>query len=92
MTTFISDSYDALDDILTQMKSLKLIIYPGENVTDCSAAISVDADHLDSDGVFNPENIGYITRIFEDTFDSRFYMWAILKYREVTEFIKKLRE
>ena len=47
MTTFLSDSYDALEDILTQMKSLKLIIYPGENVTDCSAAILVDAEHLE---------------------------------------------
>ena len=35
--------------------------------------------------------IGYITRIFEDTSDSIFWLWAIQKYKEVMEFIKKLR-
>ena len=37
MTTFLSDSYDALEETLNHMKSLKLKIYPGENVTDCCA-------------------------------------------------------
>ena len=39
MTTFLSDSYDALEETMNQMKSLKLKSYPGENVTDCCAAI-----------------------------------------------------
>ena len=43
MTTFLSDSYDALEENLNHMKSLKLKGYPGENVTDCCAAILVDA-------------------------------------------------
>ena len=73
------------------MKSLKLKSYPGENVTDCCAAILVDSERLESDGAFKPEHLGYITCIFEDTSDSRFRMWAIKKYTEVTEFIKKLR-
>ena len=34
MTTFLSDSYDALEETLNHMKSLKLKSYPGENVTD----------------------------------------------------------
>ena len=34
MTTLISDYYYALEETLTHMKSLKLKIYPGENVTD----------------------------------------------------------
>ena len=34
MTTFFSDSYDALEDTLTHVKSLKLKIYPGEKVAD----------------------------------------------------------
>ena len=72
------------------MKSLKLKSYPGENVTDCCAAILVDAERLESAGAFKPENLGYITRIFEDTSDSRFRLWTIQKYKEVTEFIKKL--
>ena len=73
------------------MNSLKLKIHPGENVKDCCAAILVDAEHLESAGAFNPEHLGYITHIFEDTSDSRFRLWDIQKYKEVTEFIKKLR-
>ena len=33
MNKFLSDSYDALEETLTHMKSLKLKIYLGENVT-----------------------------------------------------------
>ena len=72
------------------MKSLKLKSYLGKNVTYSCAAILVDAERLESDGAFKPEHLGYITRIFEDTYDSRFLLWAIQKYKEVTEFIKKL--
>ena len=43
MTTFLYDSYDALEETLTHTKSLKLKSYPGENVTDCCAAILVDS-------------------------------------------------
>ena len=64
MTTFLSDSYDSLEDNLNHMKSLKLKSYPGDNVTDCCAAILVDAECLESAGAFKPENLGYTTRIF----------------------------
>ena len=80
MTTFLSDSYDALEETLNHMKSLKLNSYPGENVTDCCAAILVDSERLESSGAFKSEHLGYITRIFEDTSDSRFRLWAIQKY------------
>ena len=40
---------------------------------------------------FQAWHLGYITCIFEDTSDSRFCMWDIQKYKEVTDFIKKLR-
>ena len=50
----------------------------------------VDAERLDSAGDFKPEHLGYITRIFGDTSESRFHLWYIHKYKEVTEFIKKL--
>ena len=46
MTTFLSDSYDALEETLNHMKIIKLKSYPGENVTDCCAAILVDAGAL----------------------------------------------
>ena len=90
MTTFLSDYYDALEETLTHMKSLKLKSYPWENVTDCCAAILMDADRLESVGAFKPEHLEYITRIFEDTSFSIFHLWAIQKYKEATEFIKKL--
>ena len=73
------------------MKSLKLKSYPGENVTYCCAAKLVDAERLESARAFKPDRLGYITRIFEDSSDSIFRQWGIKKYKEVTEFIKKLR-
>ena len=44
MNTFLSDSYDALEETITHMKSLKIKSNPVENVTDCCAAILVDAE------------------------------------------------
>ena len=87
MNIFLSDSYDALEETLTHIKSLKLKIYPGDNVKYFCAAILVDSERLESSGAFNPEHLGYITRIFEDTSDSRFRLWGNQKYKEVTEFI-----
>ena len=91
MTTLLSDYYDDLEENLTHMKSLKLKNHPLEIVIDCCAAILVDAERLESAGAFKPEHLGYITSIFEDTSDSRFHLWNIHKYKEVIEFIKKLR-
>ena len=88
ITTFVSYSYYALEETINHMKSLKLKSYPGENVTDCCAAILVDAERLESAGALKPEPLGYIIRIFEDTSDSRFRLWAIQKYKQVTEFIR----
>ena len=73
------------------MKSLKLKSYPGENITYFYAAILVDVERLESAGAFKPGHLGYITHIFEDTYDSRFRLWAIHNYNEVTDFINKLR-
>ena len=72
------------------MKSLKLKIYPGDNVTYFCAAILVDAERLENAGVFKPERLLCITRILEDASDSILCLWAIQKYKEVTYFIKKL--
>ena len=79
-----------MDDTIIHLKSPKLKIYPGENVTDLFHTILVGAERLDIDGAFNTENLGYITRIFDDTSESIFRLWFIKKYKEVTEFIKKL--
>ena len=91
MNIFLYDSYDALEETLTHMKSLKIKIYPGENVTDCCAAILVYAERLESARAFKPDSLGYITRIFGDTSDCRFRLWDIQKYKEVPDFIKKIR-
>ena len=40
---------------------------------------------------FKPDHLGYVTRIFEDTSNSRLCLLDIQKYKQVTEFIKKLR-
>ena len=72
------------------MNILKLKIYPGNNVTDFCAAILVDDERLESSGGFNPDQLGCITHIFEDNSDSRFRLWGIHKYKEVTEFTRKL--
>ena len=90
MTTFISHSYDALEEALTHMEILKLKSYPGENITDFCVEILVDAERIDIAGAFKPDHLGYITCIFEDTSDYRFCLWDIQKYKEVTEFIKIL--
>ena len=72
------------------MNSLKLKKYPGENVTYCCAEILVYSQRLESAGALKPDHLGYITCTFEDTYDSRFRLWYIQKYKMVTEFIKKI--
>ena len=64
MTTFLSGSYDVLEETLTHKKNLKLKIYTGKNVTDCCIEILVDAERLEIYGAFKPDHLGYITHIF----------------------------
>ena len=79
MTIFLSYYYDALEETLTHI-----------NVADFYAEILVYAEGLYSAGAFKHEHLGYITRIFEDTSDSKFRLWDIQKYKQVTYFIKKI--
>ena len=65
------------------MKSLKLKIFPGENVTDCCSESLVDAERLESDRALKTNHLRYLTIIFEDTSDYRFPVWAIHKDEEV---------
>ena len=51
----------------------------------------MDYERLDSARAFKPEHLVYKIRIFEDTSDFRFRLRDIQKYKEATEFIKKLR-
>ena len=46
-------------------------------------------ESLESAGAFKPEHLGYIIRIFDNTSDSRFHLWATQKYKLVMEFVKK---
>ena len=72
------------------MNSLKLKIYPGDNVKYCCAEILVDSEHLESSGAFKLDHLVYITCTFQDTSDPRFRIWSIHKYKQGAEFIKKL--
>ena len=69
MITFISDSYDTLEENIYPMKSIKLKSYPGGNVKDLCTVILVDAEHLESDRAFKPDHLRYTTNIFENTSD-----------------------
>ena len=91
MNKFLYDYYYTLEDTLTHMKSIKLKSYPRDNVKYCCSTILVDAERFEISGAFNPEHLGYITCIFDDNSDSRFCLWDIQKYKEVMDFIKKLR-
>ena len=73
------------------MKGIKLKSYPGQNVTDCCAEILVDDEHLESAWAFNPDHLVYITCIFESAYNPILRLWYIQKYKEVAQFIKKLR-
>ena len=74
MTNVLSYYYDYLMNTMNHMKSIKLKDHLGENVSDCCDAILVDAEHLESDGAFKPEHLGYTINIFEDAYDSRFHI------------------
>ena len=89
MATIISDSYYYLVDTLNHTKNLKLKDHTGRDVSDYYDAILVNVENLESDEAFKPEHLGYIIRIFEDTSDSIFHIWATQKYKEVMEFVKE---
>ena len=90
MTTFLSKYYDAFEETLTHMKSIKLKSCPGDNVKDFRTMILVDAEYLESSRAFNSDNFGKTTCIFEDTSNSVLRLWEIKMYKDVTEFTKKL--
>ena len=90
MTNVLSDSYNSLVDTLNHMESLKLEDNLGRNVEYCCDEILLDVERLESSGAFKPEHLKYIIRIFEDTSNSRFHIWATQKYKEVMEFVKKI--
>ena len=89
MTNIISNSYYSLVDTLNHMKRLKLKDHPGSDDADCYDAILVNVKSLESARAFKPEHLGYIIRIFENTSNSRFNLWATQKYKEVMDFLKK---
>ena len=88
-TSAISDSYDSLVDTLNHTKSLNIKDNAWGDVTNFCDAILLDTERLESAGEFKPEHLGYIIRIFEDTSDYRFYLWATQKYKDIMEFVKK---
>ena len=89
MTTIIYDSYYSLVDTLNHTKNLKLKDHPGRDAADYYDTILVNVESLESAGAFKTNHLGYIIRVFENTSDSRFHIWASQKYKEVMEFVKK---
>ena len=51
-----------------------------ENAKYFCDAILKDSERLEGYGSFKPDHLGYIIWIFEDTYDSRFRIWATQKY------------
>ena len=90
MTKVIYHSYYYLMYTMNHMKILKLKDHPGYNVADYCNAVLVDVERLESAGVFNPEHLGCIIRIFEYTSGYIFRLWENQKYNKIVEFIKKL--
>ena len=79
MNTILYDSYYYLGGTLNYTNSLKIKDNPDRDVADCYDAILVNIESLESAGAFKPEHLGYIIRIFEDTSDSIFHLWATHK-------------
>ena len=91
MTTVISYSCYSQEQTNTHINCLKIKDHPGENVADLCNAILVDADHLVSTIYFKTKHLDYIKHVFWDTFYPRFHIWATHKYKQVTDFIQKIR-
>ena len=54
---------------------------PGENFSEFGATILVDSERLESDRAFDPENLGFITHIFENTSYPISHIWEYHKYK-----------
>ena len=80
----MSGLYSDLDDTLNHLKSLKINIYPGDNVEYLFAAILVYSNQLDRDKDFNTGKLIYITSIFDNTYDTIFSLCVLIKYKEIT--------
>ena len=70
MTTFIYYLYVALE---SHFNSIKLKSFLRDNFTHFCAVILASTEYLDTYRELKHENFGYITRIFEDTSDYRFF-------------------
>ena len=79
MRTFLSNSYDDLDETINHLKSIKINNDPGEKVEDWCDSILVDSERLDCSVSFNTKHLIYMTHIFWDNYDSRFCLWEIQK-------------
>ena len=75
---------------MNHCKSLKLKINMDENVANFCSGILADSQRRDSVGAFKPKHFGYINCIFEDAYDYIFSIWLFHKYKEVSQFIRKL--
>ena len=91
MLVCLSDSYDAMEQTKEALKAIKLTDFPGENVQQCCTKILELCERLDSAGAFEANLLCKIVRIFEQTSDKRFELWAMSKYKECADFVKGLQ-
>ena len=73
------------------LKAIKLTDFPGENVQQCCTKILELSERLDSAGAFEANLICKIVRIFEQTSDKHFELWAMSKYKDCADFVKGLQ-
>ena len=83
MTAVLSGSYDSLGGTLNHLKCLKLKYHPGNNASYLFSEILEYTERLESSGAFNPNHLGYVTRIVENNCDPRFHLWETQRYNYV---------
>ena len=73
---------------MNNLNSIKLKSYMEENFAYYCDKISVDSDFFDSAEAFNNDEFGYITIIFEDTYDSIFCLGVFIRTRRLRSLLK----
>jgi len=88
MNNCFSDSYDALVSIKQKLRLIKIKDFPNEDVELCAEVILMHSERLECAGAFEDDLLCDILRIFEDSTDQFFKIWAMKEYCECQDFIK----
>ena len=91
MNVITSDSYDAMQETEKKLKEIKLKDFPGENVEDACAQIVTLSETLEGAGYWRHELLADISKVFEESSDTHFKLWAMDTYRGVKRYVEDLR-